>query len=128
MLSAANLGDTVRVSIACFRAVERAATNVYVSLEEVPVRVRDDEARREPVPPPRRFLLRRLYVGSHKSVEGHHTILVCYDLDTPDLRLLTTPYRGRELEVRVRGVPPEGRDIPFEGVFDVKLLEVPRVG
>ena len=125
MMSAASLGDTVRAAIACFRAVDRSAAGVYVFLEE-PRRQPGDPLLGQPERTvPRRYLLRRLYIGEHKSVAGHHTILVGYELSADPVQLVTLPQRG-SLEVVVRGRPPEGVDAVFEGVFDLRALDIPR--
>jgi hypothetical protein len=122
MSSSSPLGEKVRAAVACFEAAEPAAEKLYVLLEAAAIDMLHD-----PRPHPvgaKRVVVRRIYAGENKHLAGTWTVLVGHDLSEATPIPVSIPVAHRNYEVTVRAAPFGGADIPFEGVFDLRAVEI----
>jgi hypothetical protein len=98
------------------------AERLFVVLEETreALSPRNDSAARRP---PFRLLLRRLYAGENKSIDTRCAVAVGYDLSSNVLVATTLDFSVRTF---VSATPP-GNDTFFEGVFDLRALDIARI-
>jgi hypothetical protein len=120
MATTSQLAEKVRVAVACFRATEKPGVKVYVLLEATDSQDPKQAAR----PGVTRLLARRVYAGEHKNVEGKWTVVVGHDLAEPTPTSVSVPISSRSFEVSVRATAWGAVDVPFEGVFDLRSVEI----
>jgi hypothetical protein len=118
------LAEKVRVAVACFRAAEGHAGPLYVQLEAFDNTLRGGHPDEPDRPGIKRLLARRLYAGEHKNLDGRWTIIVGHDLSDEKPTAVSVPVQHRVFEVAVRATPGDGPDVPFEGVFDLRAIEI----
>ena len=116
-----SLAEKVRAAVACFRVAEKPPGKVYVLLEAT---ADTDESKQPERPGVKRLAARRIYAGEHKNLEGKWTIVIGQDLGEPTPRPVSVPIQHRNFEVTVRATAFSSADVPFEGVFDLKSIEI----
>lgn len=114
------LAEKVRAAVACFRATEPSTRNLYVLLEAT--ELQDPKLCERPGV--RRLAARRIYAGQHKSLEGSWTVVVGQDLGETGSASVSIPIQGRNFEVTVRETPVGDSNHPFEGVFELRSVEI----
>ena len=113
LAATSTLAEKVRAAIACFRVAEKTSGRLYVLLEAT-----------EDRPGVKRLLARRIYAGEHKQLEGRWTIVVGQDLAEPTPTTVSVPIQNRSFEVVVRATPFGAADVPFEGVYDLRAIDI----
>lgn len=104
----------------------RGRVTLYLAEERGYWRARfsSDPGAGERAPGFRRFLLRRLYTGKHKRLEGLRSVFIGYDLDGDDASLKSVT--GAEVvQVEVIAPPSDDPDRDFEGAFPMDDLQLP---
>ncbi len=118
------MAEKVRVAVACFRAAEKHAGDVYVLLES---NEPHELARASERIGLRRLIARRIYAGEHKNIEGRWTVVVGQDMaESMAAATVSFPVQTRNFEVTVRSQPLDGMATAFEGVFELKSIEMLR--
>ncbi len=112
--------EKVRAAVACFRAAASQKEELFVLLE-----VGAHPGSERNVQPRRRLVARRVYAGEHKSLEGRFTVVVGHDLATdPALPLAAFTIHNGDVDVTVTAAPFGGSSTPFQGVYDLRTLDI----
>jgi hypothetical protein len=122
LATTSQLAERIRAAVACFRVAEKATGKLYVLLEAAATEFQDPQHHERPGL--KRIAARRVYAGEHKNLEGKWTIVIGHDLAEATPTPVSIPVQHRSFEVTVRATPCGGADIPFEGVFDLKSIEI----
>jgi hypothetical protein len=120
--SMSTFAERVRVAVACYRASDPNAKRVYVVAKFV--EVGDHDPRQNAPRPVRRILLVRAFDGQHKTLAHHHTVIVGYDLGAEGADLLAIAFGSQPCEITVTGRSPGAVDAPFDGVVDLRSIEL----
>ena len=109
--------EKVRAAIACFRAATPQTDKLFVQLEIAHYGVQNPQ-------PPKRVAARRIYSGDNKALDGKFTVVVGADLSTDPPQPVALTIHDRTVDVTVAATPFGGATAPFEGVFDLRSVEI----